>query len=874
MTVTTLSATAQGVVAPPIPLNPGERLLSSRIVDARSPVSTSVRSTAVPVNGYPSGRLNQTAGAHQTARVRRGSNPAAAFPTRPMRTPNVGDTRYRVAANAGRPVYRDERERPTVGYPDVFRDHRRRHEQIAWSDHPAVAKQLASNLDWIRRGEDLDARQDWSVRHYRRIADELDFVRDDMAGVQEKLERYGVTPTIGLFLRHRRRQLSSLHDHREELTHSRRELAAVQDVQVELSLRRQDLRGVLDDFDGYLASLPEAATMTRRDVDDLHNLLHRRSAILDDLIVHHRDYAHGLNDLDTVATRSRSTAAEYRTMIDRQITWIRSGPTMSLATFGDAAEGVGEMFASRGPDSFGRRLGDRLNNAPVLTAAGAAMLLILALLRMRLKYRLGTLDRRDPESNHRVPRPATAAAMTLGIASAIPVALALFAIYLTAGPHPAPSLAAMSAAFSVAALALWLIEGPRQACRAGGWLDRHVAIRFPERPAAFRLLTLAAVTVAPLAGLVAWTATRHDGLYRDGLGRLATLALLISLGYLAHRVTHPATGLVKAALKKTHDRWAYRMRHVWYVASMAAVVVPAALIVAGYGFTAESLLLRMLITAATLTAVAVVVRVSLIGGRHLWSRYMGLADDPTGGDVPIDQVAAKIDAERHAAMTRQLASLGRLVLAASLLWAVGGIWRGIVSPSLMINPIVWTLDAGPPVIDAAGYSVVSPPTEIRLGHVALALGVLFLTIQVVKTLPLAIDVIVLDHVVRDEPITQVLTAAGRVILLSVGACIAASLVGLRWADVQWLCVAAVIGLGFGSADAMRNVLGGLVVMYERPADIGQRVTVGKLTGRVSACRLRTTVLTDDEGREVIVPNRRFMSDEVIHHRETRAARAA
>jgi len=102
------------------------------------------------------------------------------------------------------------------------------------------------------------------------------------------------------------------------------------------------------------------------------------------------------------------------------------------------------------------------------------------------------------------------------------------------------------------------------------------------------------------------------------------------------------------------------------------------------------------------------------------------------------------------------------------------------------------------------------------------------------------------------------------LLFGVGCFIACKWVGLRWQAVQWLAVGLTIGLGFGLQDMVRNLFGGLIVLFEKPARLGDLITVGKVTGRVASQSFRTTVLSDDEGREVIVPNKNFVSEEVVH----------
>ncbi len=84
---------------------------------------------------------------------------------------------------------------------------------------------------------------------------------------------------------------------------------------------------------------------------------------------------------------------------------------------------------------------------------------------------------------------------------------------------------------------------------------------------------------------------------------------------------------------------------------------------------------------------------------------------------------------------------------------------------------------------------------------------------------------------------------GRCLLFGAGCFIACRLVGLRWETIQWLAVGLTIGLGFAMQDIVRNLLGGLVVLFEKPARLGDLVTVGNVTGRVAAQKLRTTVLS-------------------------------
>jgi len=131
-------------------------------------------------------------------------------------------------------------------------------------------------------------------------------------------------------------------------------------------------------------------------------------------------------------------------------------------------------------------------------------------------------------------------------------------------------------------------------------------------------------------------------------------------------------------------------------------------------------------------------------------------------------------------------------------------------------------------------------------------------------LPSIFDVLILQQFNFDEAMEHLSLVLGRCLLFGSGCFIAGRLVGLRWETIQWLAVGLFIGLGFALQDILRNLFGGLVAMFEKPARLGDLITVGNVTGRMSAQNFRHTVLSDKEGREIIVPNKNCVSLDVVN----------
>lgn len=71
-------------------------------------------------------------------------------------------------------------------------------------------------------------------------------------------------------------------------------------------------------------------------------------------------------------------------------------------------------------------------------------------------------------------------------------------------------------------------------------------------------------------------------------------------------------------------------------------------------------------------------------------------------------------------------------------------------------------------------------------------------------------------------------------------------------------------MGFGLQGVVNNFVSGLILLFERPVQVGDRVQVGDLTGDVRHIGVRATVVRTRDGAEVIVPNANLISSEVIN----------
>jgi small-conductance mechanosensitive channel len=73
-----------------------------------------------------------------------------------------------------------------------------------------------------------------------------------------------------------------------------------------------------------------------------------------------------------------------------------------------------------------------------------------------------------------------------------------------------------------------------------------------------------------------------------------------------------------------------------------------------------------------------------------------------------------------------------------------------------------------------------------------------------------------------------------------------------------------IALGLGAQDLVRNVIGGIVVLADRPFQLGDRVRVGDAYGEIDHIGLRSTKLTTPDDTRVTIPNSVFLNDKAFN----------
>ncbi len=153
---------------------------------------------------------------------------------------------------------------------------------------------------------------------------------------------------------------------------------------------------------------------------------------------------------------------------------------------------------------------------------------------------------------------------------------------------------------------------------------------------------------------------------------------------------------------------------------------------------------------------------------------------------------------------------------------------------------------------------------ITLGAVLIAILVLIITTQLVRNLPALLELAILQHLDLTPGTGYAITTITKYLLMLIGGLVGFSMIGIEWSKLQWLVAALSVGLGFGLQEIFANFISGLIILFEKPIRIGDTVTIRSLTGSVTKINTRATTISDWDRKEIIVPNKAFITEQFIN----------
>ena len=116
----------------------------------------------------------------------------------------------------------------------------------------------------------------------------------------------------------------------------------------------------------------------------------------------------------------------------------------------------------------------------------------------------------------------------------------------------------------------------------------------------------------------------------------------------------------------------------------------------------------------------------------------------------------------------------------------------------------------------------------------------------------------------DKGIQFAFTRISQYLITFVGIIVAFQFIGIDLSGLAVVLGFLSVGIGFGLQNITSNFFAGIILLFERPINVGDRVTVGDTEGDVQKINIRSTTVRSVNNISYIVPNSEFISTTVIN----------
>lgn len=123
---------------------------------------------------------------------------------------------------------------------------------------------------------------------------------------------------------------------------------------------------------------------------------------------------------------------------------------------------------------------------------------------------------------------------------------------------------------------------------------------------------------------------------------------------------------------------------------------------------------------------------------------------------------------------------------------------------------------------------------------------------------------ILSRYQLDIGIRQSIGTIIRYIILIIGFFVIIQTAGINLSSLGLIAGALGVGIGFGLQNVTNNFISGIIILFERPIKVGDRIDVGEIKGDVVRISARATTIITNDNIAVIVPNSDFINSTVIN----------
>ncbi|KPJ76450.1 MAG: hypothetical protein AMJ54_11495 [Deltaproteobacteria bacterium SG8_13] len=754
--------------------------------------------------------------------------------------------------------------------------------QEAQAKSPALEPVLKKELDLnVALGEELEMLTKEElvlVKELSYLQGRLQDLEDEQQLARERVELISLGGETGYFLRELKQSLPDVKEFKEKSYRRKLKSSQYRERQLELDRARRKLADLDEPVDRIVTEKLQLVLEDEQVLGavkgDLRTALAARRDLVDKLQAGYSRALKYLSNIEVSDKELTEKAHQLEGFLDRHLLWIRSSKPVGWEDLGKLKVAV-SWFAD--PDLWWQfrqdlKLSMRLRIKTWVVGLLLAVLL-LAGKRYTRKDLYRTADRVNRQDRDSFGLTLRAFFATVWIAAAWPFIFGLFAYQLARLPMPnILTQAVTSGLFSVATILL-LVGFFYHVFAKEGLGQAH--LQWPDAAVqSFRSnLRWYIPCMATFGFFIASMKVAKKFEYSDALAITALIVLSLSAFIFLASILRPGGAIMASRAANRPHSWTVRLRYVWFPIVLSLPLFQTVLAAGGYFYSA--LEMRNLIGTTVLLVVALML-LRAMGMKWLAILHRNLilksavqeeatateAQAPDHGDLTVDDPDRDLQpppitddsVEKIGIQSRNILNSLIFIAGAVALWII---WEPIF-PALGILESVqlWSYSA---TVDGVMQRI-----PVDLADLLLAALLVVATFLASRNLPGFMEITVLNAIPMDFGARQALVILSRYVIIAVGVMTMFSVVGVKWSTIQWLVAALSVGLGFGLQEVVANFISGIIVLFERPFRVGDVVTIGDTSGTVSRVQIRATTIIDFDRKELIVPNKEFITGKLIN----------
>ncbi len=766
--------------------------------------------------------------------------------------------------------------------------------RVAQDAHPALKSLAVQNAEIAELRIKTAAGIERLAQTIKGIKEKSRLFAETFQELQKKVEHAGATSSTGVLLLKQRDELPREEEFTQQAAFVHKEMPAAHLTLLELNQHYRELADPAEMAVTKLSSFSQSlADYDQQQVlEVVTGLLTDRRDFLEKAAIDQDRYLRDLNELELANQALADQVAQFRQYLDQRVMWIRSAEPMSVRDLKQALTGIATLSTPARWLEVLRVSGGEFLRRP----AGAIAIISLFMLLLLGRARLLALQNRltTPVAVEQTARywPNLAAlAIAVILSARWPLLLLAIGFRLKYAANATPWTQAVGQSCLTTMLFLWGWELLREICRRGGLGEAIFHWPSKATSAIRNNLELSLLIGIPLLSMLQLSQFGElAGL--KGLERSLFVVVMV-LSSLQYAILQRPSGRLMTSLHEdevySQSIFVKARRPIWLITTLAPLTL-AILSVAGYHFSAYQLSARMTETIAAIIAVLLLHHMFLCWldvKAHNFRRQQPASDlaadeivrgnkfqfvDEEGDDGEEAEIEAQATplVQSQLKSYREFRDLLRYGSIIALLCSGWFIWASVLPALRVLDQVVlWQKieTVAEPVVDQDGNETIrthehSVPTTLT--DVLLAIAIAFGSLTVSARLPGLLQLTILERLPLDHGGRQAVAILVRYSVTLIGLLVACQIISVSWSSVQWLAAAMTVGLGFGLQEIFANLVSGLIILFERPIRLGDLVTVGEVTGTVTRMQMRATTITDFDRREMIVPNRTFITNNVIN----------